>query len=615
MPPAKDGGNLFSNNELFRKQLPSKSSIFTFLLAFSVITGIAAVALVNWGKLGLDADRIVVGGLITGIIGITLPTVLTAIFIKVLRWKAGIKHILFVAVAGQMFYSVFVIVASATTMLHALYGIAGVIVLVGDASIVAWWLFVNKVMFGRKKGGVLSALVQPTLNVLTFIPAASFLFIVSKSIQLLFIKLYVGIFIFIMMTYGILYIFDKPMEKSMGFPAIDAFSKMFQSLLFDTKITSPFGPKFGSTADIECGTLVIKDKAGGIKSIFFLPAIHYGPAGTIGGSNFPYILEKRINDRYGADGFVMHAAVNEDFNPVSSWQITQLYSALDSSVSNAAKLGGAAEYFESTYNNATVKKIGLGKLAFVTFTRAPKVTEDISPDAALLFAQLIKNTSSYVMLIDAHNSRLEGADKKELEGVGFNSQYMNDYMEAINRMGKPLRGASKGLAFGSARMEAYYKLGTPEDIAHGNINAAVFDINKLRVGIVQFNANNMLPSLRTRLVEHIKGKYKITAEVYTTDTHEVNSLSKNASNVLGRHTGYTKLVGLVDKAIEAALKDMAPVDAFYANTSIKNFQIWGRNVRERMLQVANSVIALAKVLVPITIVGCFIIAAWIISII
>jgi predicted neutral ceramidase superfamily lipid hydrolase len=615
MPPTHDRGNLFSNTELFRKRLPSKSSIFTVLLLLSVVMGIASVGLVNNAQFESNTNQIIVDGLLTGMVAITLPTVLTAIFIKVLRWRAEIKHILFVALMGEALYSIFLVIASATTILRPLYGMAGVIILVGDASIVAWWLFVNKVMFGHRKGGVLTALVQPTLNVLTYIPASNFLFIVSSSIKLLFIKLYVGIFIFIMMTYAILYIFDRPMQRSMGFPAIDAFSKMFQSLLFDTNIASPFGPKFGSTVEIDCGTLVMKGSNGGIKSVFFLPVIHYGPAGAIGGSNFPYILERRINDKYRANGFIMHATVNEDFNPVSSWQIAQLYSALDSSISRATKLDGSAKYFESTFNNATVKKLEIGKLAIVTFTRAPRITEDVSPEAALIFTQLFKNTNSYVMLIDAHNSRMEMADKKELDGVAFNSKYMNDYIEAIKRLGKPLKRSHSGLVFGSGSVEAYYELGSPEDIAHGNINVAVFDINRSKFGMIQFNSNNMLPSLRTRIVEHVREKYNINAEVYTTDTHEVNSLSRNASNVLGRHTGYTKLIGLVDRAIDAALTDMGPVDAFYANTKIKNFQVWGRNVRERMLQVANSVIAIAKILVPITIVGGFIIAAWIISVI
>ena len=57
------------------------------------------------------------------------------------------------------------------------------------------------------------------------------------------------------------------------------------------------------------------------------------------------------------------------------------------------------------------------------------------------------------------------------------------------------------------------------------------------------------------------------------------------------------------------------MDVFYAKTTIKNFAVWGRNVRDRMLPVLSSVMAIAKILVPITIVGGFIIAAWIISLI
>jgi predicted neutral ceramidase superfamily lipid hydrolase len=613
-PPDNGSSSFISNSSIFKKNMPSTAVLFTVTLFISVIFGIASVALVNYPELATNTNQIIVDGMLAGIIAITLPTVLTTIFIKALRRAVELNYLFFVSLFGAVVYSLFLVIGSATTIEAPLYGIAGIIVLVGDASTVAWWLFVNKVMFGRGKGGVLTALAQPTLNILTYIPVSSFLFVVSKSIQLLFLKLYIGIFIFIMVTYCILYMFDKPMERNLGFPAIEAFSKMFQGWIFDTNIASPFGPKFGSAADIEVGTLVLKDTKGKLKSIFFLPMVHYGPAGAIGGSNFPYLMERRINEKYRANAFIMHASVNEDFNPVSARQITQLNSALDICIAKARKLGGGTRYFESRANNATIKKIDIGDLGIVTFTRAPYITEDISPDSALLFNELLKGVNRKLMLVDAHNSRIEKADEDELAGVAFNSSYMKDYVNAIKRLKKPIQ-SGRCLVFGSSSVEAYYQLGAPEDLGHGKMNVGIFEINRSRYCIILFNANNMLPSFRKRILEHLRAKYGLNAEVYTTDTHEVNSLRNNASNVLGRHASYAKLIELVDEGVENALKDLGPVNAFYASTTMKNFMIWGRNVRERMFQVVNSVMALARILVPAALVGGFVVAAWIISIV
>ena len=222
MRKGHDDSSFFAHSVIFTTKLPSMSVLFTLLLVMSIVFGIVAVALAHYHEITSDLYGVLVTGVFTGIIAITLPAALTTIFIKAVRRRTAIKHMLFVSFLAAGIYSLFLIAGSAINSLSSIYGLASVIVIVGDASIFGFWFFVNKIVFGEMKGGIVTALIQPTLNLLTYIPASVFLFGVSNlSIQLLFIKLYAGIFIFLLITYGVLYIFDKPVEKSLGFPAME----------------------------------------------------------------------------------------------------------------------------------------------------------------------------------------------------------------------------------------------------------------------------------------------------------------------------------------------------------------------------------------------------------
>jgi predicted neutral ceramidase superfamily lipid hydrolase len=110
-------------------------------------------------------------------------------------------------------------------------------------------------------------------------------------------------------------------------------------------------------------------------------------------------------------------------------------------------------------------------------------------------------------------------------------------------------------------------------------------------------------------------KYRIDAEVYTTDTHAVNSLEFNASNVLGRHTKYRKLVGVLDETIEKALSNVERVSVHHSRGEVKRFKVWGQNAMETIIATANSIFGITRLLVPIVVVIGFIVAAWVILII
>jgi predicted neutral ceramidase superfamily lipid hydrolase len=428
----------------------------------------------------------------------------------------------------------------------------------------------------------------------------------------LLVRLYAAIAIFGIMIYAIFYMINSPMKRSLGFGSIDAFSLMFQDWVFDISVGNAFNPKFGQPTDISVDTLVFKSKKG-IRGIMFLPYIHYGPAGSIGGSMFPHILEDYARRRYGSVSFIMHPGVNVDFNPVASSQAAALKKALDDGVANAVKMPGKFSYIKGLHGDSHVDRLRFGDSELDIISRAPRVTEDVSPEAAAVIKGAAESEGIKALIVDAHNSRYETAPKEELDGVGFNSKQQQEYVDAI-KSGEEV-SSSERLRAGFACESIFAEMNEPQDIADGMMNAAVFGIGAKSYALLQFNANNMLPALRNQIVKHLKAKYGIDAEVCTTDTHAVNSLGMTASNVLGRSTTFSELKPYIDSCIKKAMESMEDVDVLHSRGTVKNFKVWGRNVQDKIATVLDSVIAMGRIVIPAIIVGGFIAAIWIVSLV
>lgn len=595
----------------FSKGLPNSWVLLGALVAVSLLFSTASVAIAHNGTALAHPLDTVISGVIAGLFILIVPTILTTFIVKLATRRMFAKHLFFIAFVGCLTFGLILL---ASSVLDVLFNpaVAVVAVIVGAASVFGWWFFTERVISAKVKRSMLMALVQPTLLILFYIPTSGLIFLAGAPTNVLLVKLYAGIFVFGLVIYAIMYIFNKPVKKSLGFNSMDFFSMMVQEWLFGINAYKPFSQGFGSPENIPVQAMVFTGRER--KAIFLVPLLHYGVMGNIGGSNFPYQLERYGNSRYRATTFVMHTAVNEDFNPVSAAQVSKLRAALDRLVATAKPAGRGMSYAAGRSKSCRVTELSFGGTSVVTFTRAPNVTEDIAVESGMLFRKLLESKSRRnIVLLDAHNSRYESAGARELEGVKFDSQYMNEYVAAIRALRRTHRSGHVSLGIGSA--ELYSRLRGPKDLARGNLNVALFRFDGFSYAIMQFNANNAMPSLRDEIVRHVRDKYGITAEVYTTDTHAVNSLSVNASNVLGRHTSFAALEPVIDGCIGQALGNMEEVRASYAQTELKNFMVWGRNSRERLFAVLNSLASIVRVLVPAIIVLGFVAAAWVVSII
>ena len=202
---------------------------------------------------------------------------------------------------------------------------------------------------------------------------------------------------------------------------------------------------------------------------------------------------------------------------------------------------------------------------------------------------------------------------RELSEIHKDSPYVKDYKSAIIQSGKG--GKAREVSFGSAQDRIARLLDRPKDIGAGYTSVGVFGFGKERFAIIYFDANNMLPSFRRRLLDHVKNKFGIDAEVCTTDTHSINALNLAASNSLGRHTGLDKVIPILDPMIERALGSMEPVKYAYSRITLGDFAVWGKEADKLLESTSKEVKRIFKYAVPLLVVATFIIAAWVIYVV
>jgi len=314
---------------------------------------------------------------------------------------------------------------------------------------------------------------------------------------------------------------------------------------------------------------------------------------------------------------VLHGPETLEDNPISATQVKIVGRQIESVLSDKKLRFRMARGNLSIgrRNSCRAINLSIGDSNLVLLTRAPNVTEDMDRGVGLRLKALAADAGRRnVVLVDSHNSRFESAKPKELGEIRTGSPYAKEY-EAAMKESISVRGTAEAMRFGSSYGKLKRPLGNPKDMGEGYTSACVFGFGRKRFGIVYFDANNMLPGFRNRLICHAKEKLGIDIEVCTTDTHSINSLSLSASNSLGRYTSIEKAIPLVDEMLRNAVSGMEPVSYAYRNIMIGDFAVWGKDADALIERTSREVKRMFKYVVPLLVIATFIIAAWVIYIV
>ena len=597
----------------FTMQIPGSISQIIIILAMGMAAGSVSSLLVHYSP-GANALSIVLLGASSGIMIISLPAFLTVMVMRMLKRKMKTKHALFAVLAASGAYALFIMIDSAIFSVLKNGTLSYLILLLANASIYGYWFMINKIAIGQKRSAIITAEIQPILNVMMYFPFGGYLLRAGFPIEIALIKLYSGMVVFMLMGYVIIYLLDRPAKKKLAVSGIDLFSNMMNQWLYDIAADSNVLGKGGVDRSVKADVAVLYGRDE-IKAVFVRPDIHYGPFGTVGGSVFPQSMGEMIVSNYGASPFIIHGAVNIEDNPMNTNQvyalagrISDLVAAMPKqSISNA--YGGIGLGIDSPCRAINIR---INNLNLLTLSKAPRVTEDIDREVGIRLSDLASRNTSQTILVDAHNSRFESAGAQELAGIGKSSRYIPRYENAIVAATKDR--SRKRLRFGSSHIKMSGLLGGP-DLGSGYSSVGIFDFGGRKFAMIYIDANNILPGFRNSVLKHIKKKYGMGCEICTTDTHSVNSIALSAKNSLGRHTAPRRMIPVLERMMDRAMNVMEPVRFAKDSVTFEKFRVWGTGSEELLTRVGMDIIRIGKRVVPLVIVGAYIIAGWIIYII
>jgi predicted neutral ceramidase superfamily lipid hydrolase len=599
MPDEKQ--DIFDYSKYFTKKAPGLPGLLAIIVAVGAVAGLLSFLIVHYSRVSTDWPTLVIG-LLTGILVISVPAILTSFLIKAGKRRIPLRIITITRLIVSVIYALMILLDSIVFAFTGNYTISYIILIAGNAGLFGYLILIDKVTIDMKRKATLAAIIQPMCNILLYIAFGAPIFALHMSLVSIILKLVGGSAVFLVMAYFLLYLIDKPMKRTTNVSGISIFINMINQWLYDVKGSDSFDDSsFGVNKKVEVDMLLIKGKKD-YKAMFIKPDIHYGPFNGIGGSMAPERIGNMVSREYGAAPFVMHGAVNAADNPISSTQTDDMAKRIDGYIRALNH-----KSFYPARGGISIGRAGacrcidirVNDCIMMIMTKAPLVVEDIENRVGRHFENLAGNVerNRRVMVIDAHNSRFESASREELRGVHKRSKYVGLYSKAIGNAVKKERTAR--LRCGAAAERIYFMLDKPKDIGMGYSSVCVFEAAGKRLCIVNFDANNMLPAFRKRMREHIRKAFKMDSEILTNDTHSVNTVNLPVDNVLGSKTNPEKIVPILDRMIREAISSMEPVYAHSNTIAIDNFRVWGYGGEEIITEMSRNAIRKFKMIGPI----------------
>jgi len=584
---------------LERSLPPAKVSFIGIILLSFFIGLLTQAAAMQWR---LDAS--IADGGIRAVFLMAVPALLGAVACISLKRRIRYRQIMSIALLSVLLYSIFYflhfggLLAGFGVPAEASYNL----LLLGNALIFALWYVTARIAFNLRFTSFLFGLLTPTLNVMFLLADRSLTMGSPESINVL-TKLYFAAFIFLAAIYGIFWLINAPMKRNFGVSMTEATS-LFLAQWFEAspKLERIF-EEVGENVNTHLGIIAFRAD-GKLKAVFLVPHVHFGPFGSLGGSEFPKLMADEVARRTGAAAFVFHGCATHDFNPVASSEIEKfnerLFSALD-----GMKFEKARGWL-SVGKNGTSKCVAamVNGTLFAPLTRAPRTTEDVDFSVGLAIRNYaLAKGAKEAVIADAHN-----AETGEITRVESGNPIAFEYMEAVGDAASR-GGKDSKLRLGIA-VDAMRDFKPSSGIGAAGLKVAVIEAGGRKFAYVLFDANGTTPDFRRAVIDRVCALGMDECEVLTTDTHSVNLVSGVLNPLGGKRTNRVTVLARTAQAAEKALEGLEDVEAASKLQLVEGVKVFGVAQSSELIGTVNSIVAVVRVVAPLVLVGATALALW-----
>ena len=390
-----------------------------------------------------------------------------------------------------------------------------------------------------------------------------------------------------------IYLLDRAGNKASRVPSMPLFRAFM--LNWVAALNQPLERRFeelGEDEDVEVALL--KFEAQKPKAAVIVPLVHPGPFKNVGSSLLPSLLKHAFEKEYGGDACVPLGLLGHELDAASQAQNQKIIDHVLRSAKLHASIDRATPFVRVSEDFVTASCQVFGKTAFLSFTLAPKTTEDLPQElGSIVREEAAKHGLDGVIVVNAHNSLTEST---EIEAS----------LDALRKVAADCLEKAVSLpsyAFQVGAASLYPKEFSVKDgMGAGGITAIVVEVAEQKTAYIVIDGNNMVSGLREKILSALNSAGFQESEVFTTDTHAVSAVvvGRRGYHPVGEAMDEATLIGYIK---EAALKGSAQLEscrAGFLSTVVPNVRVIGGECLESLTTLLDKTLKRAKqLLIPV----------------
>jgi putative membrane protein len=377
-------------------------------------------------------------------------------------------------------------------------------------------------------------------------------------------------------------------ERAVGIPSLSLLKAFLLNwILGANEPLEEFLEQLGEEQDVEVSLL--RFDATRPKAMVVVPSVHPGPFRNVGSSVLPSMIKKVLEKQLGCTVCVPHGLFGHELDLASQAQNQRLVSRITNPEGFESAEALATPFVSVAKGVATASCQVFGKFAFVSFTLAPHMTEDLPQELGEFARQeATKHGWTCSVVVDAHNS-LDGAVNADRALEDLRSATTACFAKA---------SSGKLLPFGIGAATVMPKeFGLQDGMGSGGISVIIVQVGSQRAAYVVIDGNNMVSGLREQILLALRSVGVNEGEVFTTDSHEVSAitLSDRGYSPLGEALDRGKLTDCIVKAALAAIGDLeAAQRARHATVTIPRVKVIGKKRLETLCLLIDKALQRAR---------------------
>jgi len=382
-------------------------------------------------------------------------------------------------------------------------------------------------------------------------------------------------------------------EQTVKIPSLSLFKAFLLNWIVG--LNAPFEEfleKLGEEQDVKVS--LIKFDVSKPKAVIVVPFVHPGPFKNVGSSLLPSMLKTALERELNCVACVPHGLLGHELDLSSQIQNQKILNRVVESSNFKASEAKATPFIKISNGSATACCQVFGKFAFLSFTLAPKTTEDLPQELGLFVqGEAEKHGLSHCAVVNSHNS---------INGTISRQEALNALKAAAAKCLEQT-ASLKRLAFEVGAATVIPKEFSLKDgMGPGGITVIVVKVGEQKTAYVVIDGNNMVSGLREKILLSLKSMGISEGEVFTTDTHAVNAviLSKRGYHPIGEAINHEKLIDYIKRATLAAVSDLERAKAAARSITVRNVKVIGEKKLEKLCLLTDRVIRKAKkIVIPI----------------